>query len=195
MHCCLPSNSLRYFFFRHDFVRRRVFHLRGITPRSHTERLRTCLVVSGFASLPSSSSPSSSSFSSSLFPPSSLSSFYVCSSSFSSSASVTYSLPPSAPLFSTPSFSASPSLPHSLSSSPHSLSSSLFSSSSSVGFPPNSSFPHSLPLFSAASQSVTLLSSASSSPLSSTPLPSSSSSSPADVSLVADYYARILGLS
>ena len=29
LHCCLPSNSLRYFFFfRHDFVRRRVFHLR-----------------------------------------------------------------------------------------------------------------------------------------------------------------------
>ena len=49
LYCCLPSNSLRYFiyffFFRHDFVRRRVFHLRGITPRSHTGRPRTCLVV------------------------------------------------------------------------------------------------------------------------------------------------------
>ena len=48
LHCCLPSNSLRYFFFsfffRHDFVRRRVFHLRGIAPRSHTGRPRTCLV-------------------------------------------------------------------------------------------------------------------------------------------------------
>ena len=49
LHCCLPSNSLRYFilffFFRHDFVRRRVFHLRGIAPRSHTGRPRTCFVV------------------------------------------------------------------------------------------------------------------------------------------------------
>ena len=46
LHCCLPSNSLRYFFFffRRDFVRRRVFHLRGIAPRSHTGRPRTCLV-------------------------------------------------------------------------------------------------------------------------------------------------------
>ena len=46
LHCCLLSNSLCYFFFfsRHDFVRRRVFHLRGIAPRSHTGRPRTCLV-------------------------------------------------------------------------------------------------------------------------------------------------------
>ena len=33
-----------FFFFRHDFVRRRIFHLRGIAPRSHTGRPRTCLV-------------------------------------------------------------------------------------------------------------------------------------------------------
>ena len=45
LHCCLPSNSLRYFFFRHDFVQRRVFHLWGIAPRSHTGRPRTCLVI------------------------------------------------------------------------------------------------------------------------------------------------------
>ena len=45
LHCCLPSNSLRYFFFCHDFVWCRVFHLRGITPRSHTGRPRTCLVI------------------------------------------------------------------------------------------------------------------------------------------------------
>ena len=47
LHCCLPSNSLCYFFFffRHDFVRRRVFHLRGIAPRSHTGRPRTCLAL------------------------------------------------------------------------------------------------------------------------------------------------------
>ena len=86
LHCCLPSNSLCYFFFCHDFVaaislepslvetpdwvcclvllsnfallltiqfanfffffvRRRVFHLRGIAPRSHTGRPRTCLVI------------------------------------------------------------------------------------------------------------------------------------------------------
>ena len=45
LHCCLPSNSLRYFFFCHDFVRHRVFHLRGIAPRSHTGRPRTCLVI------------------------------------------------------------------------------------------------------------------------------------------------------
>ena len=47
LHCCLPSNSLRYLFFflRHDFVRRRIFHLRGIAPRSHTGRPRTCLVL------------------------------------------------------------------------------------------------------------------------------------------------------
>ena len=47
LHCCLPSNSLLYlfiFFFRHDFVRHRVFHFRGIAPRSHTGRPRTCLV-------------------------------------------------------------------------------------------------------------------------------------------------------
>ena len=38
LHCCLPSNSLRYFFFFFPatIVRRRVFHLRGIAPRSHT---------------------------------------------------------------------------------------------------------------------------------------------------------------
>ena len=46
LHCCLPSNSLRYFFFfLHDFVRSRVFHLRGIAPRSHTGRPRTCLII------------------------------------------------------------------------------------------------------------------------------------------------------
>ena len=55
LHCCLPSNSLRYlfiylfiylfFFFCHDFVRRRIFHLRGIAPRSQTGRPRTCLVI------------------------------------------------------------------------------------------------------------------------------------------------------
>ena len=33
-----------FFFFRHDFVRHRIFHLRGIAPRSHTGRPRTCLV-------------------------------------------------------------------------------------------------------------------------------------------------------
>ena len=50
LHCCLPSNSLCYFFFfRHDFVRCRVFHLRGIAPRSHIGRLRTCLVIIGTA--------------------------------------------------------------------------------------------------------------------------------------------------
>ena len=47
LHCCLPSNLLHYFFFffRHDFVGRRVFHLREIAPRSHTGRPRTCLVI------------------------------------------------------------------------------------------------------------------------------------------------------
>ena len=53
--CCLVLRSnfallptiqfASLFFFRHDFVRRRVFHLRGIAPRSHTGRPRTCLVI------------------------------------------------------------------------------------------------------------------------------------------------------
>ena len=41
--------SIFFFFFScHDFVRRRVFHLRGIAPRSHTGRPRTCLVLYNF---------------------------------------------------------------------------------------------------------------------------------------------------
>ena len=95
--------------------------------------------------------------------------------------------PPLAPSFSTPSSSASPSFSHSLSLP-------LFSSSASVGFPSSSSFLPSLPFFSAASQSVPLFSSASTT-LSSTPLPSLSSSFLASVSLVADYHAHVLGLS
>ena len=46
VHYCLPSSSLRYlFFFSATIVRCRVFHLRGIAPRSHTGRPRTCLVI------------------------------------------------------------------------------------------------------------------------------------------------------
>ena len=44
LHCCLPSNSLRYFFFSATILFGVVFHLRGIAPRSHTGRPRTCLV-------------------------------------------------------------------------------------------------------------------------------------------------------
>ena len=36
--------SLFFFFFHREFVRRRVFHLRGIAPQSHTGRPRTCLI-------------------------------------------------------------------------------------------------------------------------------------------------------
>ena len=46
--CTVAYHPIRFviiFFFRHDFVRRRVFHLRGIAPRSHTGRPRTCLVI------------------------------------------------------------------------------------------------------------------------------------------------------
>ena len=43
LHCCLPSNSLHYFFFA-TIVSGIVFHHRGIAPRSHTGRPRTCLV-------------------------------------------------------------------------------------------------------------------------------------------------------
>ena len=43
LHCCLPSNSLRYFF-PATILSGVVFHLRGIAPRLHTGRPRTCLV-------------------------------------------------------------------------------------------------------------------------------------------------------